>query len=89
MTLGTFGILSMLDVTETIASTMEEYVALAARLAQDASWRVSVRRRMSANKERIYRDMTAIHALENFLEDAVIPRGRIRERFNSEGAAAG
>jgi predicted O-linked N-acetylglucosamine transferase (SPINDLY family) len=74
----TSGILSMLDVTETIASTMEEYVALAARLAQDASWRVSVMRRMSANKERIYRDMTAIHALEDFLENAVMHRGRIK-----------
>jgi protein O-GlcNAc transferase len=68
----TSAILSMLDVTETIASTIEEYVAIAARLAQDASWRVSVVRRMSADKERIYRDMTAIHALESFLEDAVM-----------------
>lgn len=70
----TSGILSMLDVTETIASTMEEYVAIAARLARDVSWRMSVMGRISANRERVYRDMTAIRALENFLEDAVVGR---------------
>jgi protein O-GlcNAc transferase len=73
----TSGILSMLNVTETIAATMEEYVAIAARLGRDISWRMSVVRRMSANKERVYRDMTAIHALENFLEDAVIGKQHV------------
>jgi protein O-GlcNAc transferase len=66
----TSAILSMVNVTETIATTTEEYTAIAARLARDVSWRMSISRRMSANKERIYRDMTAIRALEHFLEGA-------------------
>jgi protein O-GlcNAc transferase len=73
----TAGILSMLNVTETIAATMEEYVAIAARLARDVSWRMSVMRHMSANKELAYRDMTAIRALENFLEEAVTDREHV------------
>lgn len=65
------GILRMLGMPETIAAGLDEYVALAVRMAQDPSWRVDLKRRIGSDKARLYRDRTAIVALEDFLERAV------------------
>jgi predicted O-linked N-acetylglucosamine transferase (SPINDLY family) len=64
-------ILRMMGVTETIAETIDDYVSIAVHLAQDVSWRQTVRARISANKHRIYRDRACISALERFLNDVV------------------
>jgi predicted O-linked N-acetylglucosamine transferase (SPINDLY family) len=61
-------ILTMMDVTETIAESIDDYVSIAARLARDPPWRDSVRTRIAANKHRVYRDTSCIQALEAFLE---------------------
>jgi protein O-GlcNAc transferase len=63
----TTGILTMMGVTETIAGTVDEYVSLAIRLARDIAWRTSLRRRMSEEKYRVFRDRDCISALEDFL----------------------
>ena len=63
-----FGILTMLGLAETIASTVDEYVALAVRLGQDADYRRQISEKISANKHRIYRDTSCIIALEEFLQ---------------------
>jgi len=63
------GVLRALDVTETIAATVEEYVGIAVRLARDVVWRGEIRDRMRTNRHRAWRDRTAIAALEAFLED--------------------
>jgi predicted O-linked N-acetylglucosamine transferase (SPINDLY family) len=64
----TGAILRMMDVTETIAETLDDYVAIAVRLASDVQWRTAVRTRMSHNKHRVYRDTASISALESFLD---------------------
>lgn len=72
----TLAILKMMGVTETIAETVDDYIAIAVRLARDLPWRMAVKERMSLNKHKIYRDRTWILALEEFLNGVV--RGGVR-----------
>lgn len=62
------GVLRRLDVTETIAGSLEDYVAIAARLANDPAWRAALRARLRAHRPRAWRDHDAIRSLETFLE---------------------
>jgi protein O-GlcNAc transferase len=71
----TAGILKMMNVTETTAATIEEYVAIAVRLARDHTWRASVKRAMAAGKQALYRDKVTVRALEEFLERTVSASG--------------
>jgi predicted O-linked N-acetylglucosamine transferase (SPINDLY family) len=64
-------ILRMLDVPETIATTMQDYVALAARLGQDRHFRQTISARMAANRDKVYRDRAPVTALEDFIERSV------------------
>jgi protein O-GlcNAc transferase len=64
-------ILRMLGVTETIASSADDYVAIAVRLARDPAWRAALRTRMGANRARLYADPAPVRALEAFIEQAV------------------
>ena len=63
----TMAVLRMMDVTETITETIDDYVSVAVRLARDVPWRMMLKERMSSNKDRIYRDRTVIVALQEFL----------------------
>ncbi len=67
-------ILHRMDVTETIVSTPDDYVAVAARLAKDAPWRAAIKARIAANKHRVYRDSDCMAKLEAFLQSTA--RGR-------------
>jgi predicted O-linked N-acetylglucosamine transferase (SPINDLY family) len=67
----TTGVLRMMGVTETICETVDDYVAAAVRLGRDPAWRAALSRRIADNKHKLYRDRTAIAALEDFLERAV------------------
>ena len=69
----TTAILTMMGVTDTIAETVEDYVAVATRLAADADWRRAVAAQMAANRHRVYRDRACIEALEAFLIAATRP----------------
>ena len=60
--------LTVLDCAETIARTMDEYVAMAVKLATDSEYRSSLSRKISANKHRIYNDQECVKSLEAFLE---------------------
>ncbi|MDJ1181915.1 hypothetical protein [Roseofilum casamattae] len=71
------GILQHMGVSETIASSPEDYVAIAIRLGQDAAFREQVRARMAANKHKIYADTACIEGLEDFLEHAVRGENRL------------
>ena len=64
----TTAVLKMMGVTETIAQTVDEYVALAVRLSVDAQWRADLRSRIAASKHRAYRDPACTPALEAFLD---------------------
>jgi predicted O-linked N-acetylglucosamine transferase (SPINDLY family) len=65
------GILRMMGMPESIATTVDDYVALAVRIANDAAWRSAIKRRIEQDKSKLYRDRACIAALENFLERAV------------------
>ncbi len=64
-------ILRMLGVTETIAASADDYVALAVRLARDPVWRRALGARTAENRARLYADPAPIRALETFIERAV------------------
>jgi predicted O-linked N-acetylglucosamine transferase (SPINDLY family) len=63
----TTAILTMMGVTETITSSVDDYVAVAQRLATDTAWRAAIGQRMRDNKHRVYRDRACIDGLETFL----------------------
>jgi protein O-GlcNAc transferase len=67
----TTGVLRMMDVTETITNTVEDYISVAVRLARDPGWHSAIRTRMIANKHRVYHDEACIVALQDFLDRAV------------------
>ena len=43
---------------------------MAIRLAHDPAWRAALSSRIAERKSRIYRDTSAVRALEDFLEQA-------------------
>jgi predicted O-linked N-acetylglucosamine transferase (SPINDLY family) len=64
-------ILTAMEATETLARDLDDYVAIAARLAKDAAFRAAVRARFAERKGRVYRDAATVRALEAVLEQAV------------------
>jgi protein O-GlcNAc transferase len=63
-------ILEMMGVEDTIADTIDDYVAIAARLASDRQARGALSRRIADNKHKLYRDRACVSALEDFLDRA-------------------
>jgi protein O-GlcNAc transferase len=55
----------------TIASSFDEYVTIAVRLALDPAWRGEVRAAVGAGKHRVFGDLECVRALEAFLVEAV------------------
>ncbi|MCP4615030.1 MAG: tetratricopeptide repeat protein [Bradyrhizobium sp.] len=64
-------ILEMMDVPQTTARSVDEYVAIASALGRDSTRRSEISSRIAANKHRVYRDLECIAGLEAFLEQAV------------------
>lgn len=65
------GILTMMGLTETIASSVDEYVQIAVRVGGDSEWRRHITEKIQMNKNKIYYDAESIRALEEFLFNAV------------------
>jgi predicted O-linked N-acetylglucosamine transferase (SPINDLY family) len=63
----TAAILTMMDVFEPIAETVDDYICKAARLALDSSWRMQLKDKIANGKHRIYCDRSCIEGLEDFL----------------------
>jgi protein O-GlcNAc transferase len=63
----TAAILAQMGVMGTTASSLDEYVDIAAALGVDPERRVAARAEIGARKHLLYRDMTCIRALEDFL----------------------
>ena len=61
------GILKRLQLNELIASSEQEYVEIALRLARDASLRVDLRNRIEKSRHSLYDDKAPVRALESFL----------------------
>ena len=64
----TTAILGLMDLNDTVAETLDEYVNIAARLSSDQDWYRDVSDRISRNQHRLYRDQSAIASLESFLQ---------------------
>jgi protein O-GlcNAc transferase len=66
-----FAILTMMGVTETISSSIDDYITIAIRLGKDSEWRRHISDKISNNKHLVYRDRKCITALEDFLEKSI------------------
>jgi predicted O-linked N-acetylglucosamine transferase (SPINDLY family) len=73
----TAAILRHIGCETTIASSIDDYVSIAARLALDIGWRTQVRHAMAERGHHAFRDTAPIRALEDFLERQILPGGTI------------
>ncbi len=62
-----FAMLKMMDLTETVAGTPDDYVDIAVRLGLDDDWRGHIGERIREQGPLIYNDEVPIRALESFL----------------------
>lgn len=65
--------LSIMDVPETLAATMDDYVSVAVRLARDAAWRSTIEAKMAA---------------KNISSTAIAPRLRRSRTFSTASPAS-
>lgn len=65
------GMLRMMGMPDTVAGSVDAYVALAVRLAREPEFRAALKARVARDKHRLYRDRASIAALEGFIERAV------------------
>ena len=68
------GILKRMQLAELVASSEEEYVAIAVRLAQDAQYRERVRARIAAQRHVLFEDPAPIAALEDLFLAVAAPQ---------------
>lgn len=66
-----YGMLKIIDSLETVASNLDEYIEIAARLALDSDWNTKIRHIMKNNKDRLFDDRSCIEALERFYETKI------------------
>jgi len=69
-------ILTMMNITETIAATLDNYIKIAVQLGQFPEWRETISKKIATNRLLLYRDKTCIVTLEDFLERVVKERFR-------------
>ncbi|WP_448562459.1 tetratricopeptide repeat protein [Trichothermofontia sp.] len=66
-----YGILTRIGVTETIAQNETEYINIAVRLGLDPEWRQQISEKIRQGKSRLYDDLEPLQALESFYEQVV------------------
>jgi predicted O-linked N-acetylglucosamine transferase (SPINDLY family) len=59
----------MMDVLDTIATTIDDYVSIAVKLATNPAIRTAISCSIADAKHRLYRDRSCVSALEDFLEN--------------------
>jgi predicted O-linked N-acetylglucosamine transferase (SPINDLY family) len=74
-----YGILTQLGVTDTIARDKASYVDIAVRLGSDPAWRAEILERMRMGQARLYSDTECVRSLESFV------RSVTRERLDENG----
>jgi predicted O-linked N-acetylglucosamine transferase (SPINDLY family) len=70
----TAAILRRIGCEATIAGSVDEYVAIAARLGLDTAWRAEMRQAVARGKADAFGDVAYVRALETFLASAVVER---------------
>ena len=63
-------ILDRMEIRETTAQTIDEYVSIAGDLGGNTTKRIELSARISNRKHRVYRDPHCVAALEDFLDEA-------------------
>ena len=71
----TAAVLDMMDIRDTTARTIDEYVSIAGSLGRNVARRSELSARIAEKKHRVYRDRDCIVALEAFLDSAVRKNG--------------
>lgn len=66
----TLGCYRQMGLEDLVASTAQEYVALAVRLANDGGFREAMRTRIRERSGELFEDMRAVRELEDFMEGA-------------------
>ncbi|HXD82861.1 MAG TPA: tetratricopeptide repeat protein [Rudaea sp.] len=72
----TAGLMRLIGLDELIATSEDDYVRIAVRLAQDAAWRAELRARIHARKTELFEDRGAVEALAQFLRSVEHPADR-------------
>jgi predicted O-linked N-acetylglucosamine transferase (SPINDLY family) len=67
----TMAILKMMGIEETITATKDDYVRVAVLLGQDAEYRQHISKLVAENKQKLYRDLKPVRALEDFFLELV------------------
>lgn len=67
-----YGMLNIMGVTETIATSEQDYLNIAVRLGQNPQWRRSIKAEMKANEDKLFNDLDCVKALEDFYEQAIL-----------------
>ena len=68
------GILQLLEVTETIASSEENYLEIAIKLGLDHEWRWQIIEQLQTNYAQLPENTECIRALEKFYKDALFSK---------------
>ena len=66
-----YGMLRVIDVTETIAYNEKEYIEIAVRLGLEPQWRKEISQKIKTNKNLLFNDLTCVQALEDFYFETV------------------
>ncbi len=64
-------LLTQMGMSETIASDLEDYIAMAVRAGRDAAWRRHLVAETEARRTRLFDDPSPIRDLERFIEGAL------------------
>jgi protein O-GlcNAc transferase len=64
-------VMTMMGVTETIATDIAAYINIALRLGFDRGWRLAVAARIRESKHKVCKDAGSIRGLERFLVSAI------------------
>ncbi|MEG4113924.1 MULTISPECIES: O-linked N-acetylglucosamine transferase family protein [unclassified Microcoleus] len=78
-----YGILKMLEVTDTIAQNEADYIEIAVKLGLDPQWRRNISQQMSERHTNLYEDKTCVNALEQFYKQVVQERLKQQETVTS------
>jgi predicted O-linked N-acetylglucosamine transferase (SPINDLY family) len=66
-----YAMLKRMEMTDTIASTLDEYVDLAIRLGKDADFRREISEKTSERSDVLFHDEEAVRGLEKFYEGVI------------------
>lgn len=61
-----YGMLNIINLTETIAWNEQEYVKIAIKLGMEPQWRQEIAQKIKSNANLLFNDLTCIQALEHF-----------------------